>query len=167
MDSTSSKLPTSPSIPDGGLASCLRQLGSSLRDVHSAIDKLNGILDRDTRATDALKAVNEILSDAIDGSTTHPGSSDTDEPVLVDAPIRPPSDDMRWYAVIVGREPGVFYSTGAQINANVHAIPNSRPVRFHSREEAQAAFDKALNAGEVEKVELILNRTTLTRKDFE
>ncbi|PPQ83699.1 hypothetical protein CVT26_005986 [Gymnopilus dilepis] len=175
MDTSSSKLPTSPSTADGGLASCLRQLNVSLRDVQSgelvlentlayrslivhgtAIDRLNVVLDRDVRVTEA-----------VDMPTTQRSSTDNDEPVLVEAPACTNTDDHRWYAVIVGREPGVFYSTGTVINANVHGIPNSRPVCFPSKEEAQAAFDKALDAHEVQRVELVLNRTTLLRKDFE
>ena len=38
-------------------------------------------------------------------------STDDDDPVVVNVPTRSPTDDHRWYAVVVGRNPGVFYST--------------------------------------------------------
>lgn len=61
----------------------------------------------------------------------------------------------------------ISYPCSAQINANVERIPNSRVVKYASEAQARQAFDAALDAGEVEKVTLVIDRTVMSRADFE
>ncbi|PPQ88158.1 hypothetical protein CVT26_012707, partial [Gymnopilus dilepis] len=72
----------------------------------------------------------------------------------------------RWYAVVVGRDPGVFNGSSS-ITSNVQRIPGAQVVKCISEAEARQIFETALDAGQVEKVELVLNRSTLSRADFE
>ena len=87
-------------------------------------------------------------------------------------------------AVVVGRDPGVFngsygqpiklvsshlciYLNRSSITSNVQRIPGAQVVKCISEAEARQIFETALDAGQVEKVELVLNRSTLSRADFE
>lgn len=88
----------------------------------------------------------------------------------------------KWYAVIVGREPGVhcgasvyspiyfsyLYSFifSATVTSNVQRISGSQVVKCASQAQAQQLFDAALEAGQVEKVASIVTRTKMTQADF-
>ncbi|KAG2011575.1 hypothetical protein CC2G_011675 [Coprinopsis cinerea AmutBmut pab1-1] len=69
-------------------------------------------------------------------------SSDTGGPVT------------RWYAVLVGRQPGVFCGS-ATIPQNVKGIPGSSVFKCTSEEEAQEVYNSALRSRTVERVTII------------
>ncbi|KAF4617982.1 hypothetical protein D9613_012954 [Agrocybe pediades] len=63
----------------------------------------------------------------------------------------PPSDGGKYYAVTVGREPGVF-SSAAGIHSNIINIPRNRCVKYNTEEEARADVIGALASGHPVKV---------------
>ncbi|RDB21625.1 hypothetical protein Hypma_011226 [Hypsizygus marmoreus] len=115
----------------------------------------------------------------VSAPSTHSG-----HPVVVDtlsetssvwdmsAPSRPPTPEVhfrestsipssqRWYAVTVGRVPGVYQGSDNVI-ANCSGISGNVAINYPTQEAAVAAYDAALQRGEVVQVTLIVTRTTL------
>jgi len=88
----------------------------------------------------------------------------------------------RYYAVIVGREPGVyrgayvtyFYAhlnrtdgggSSHRVTSNVNGIPHASAARYKTLQLATKAFDEALDAGKVVKVVITIDRILLCRED--
>ncbi|RDB18286.1 hypothetical protein Hypma_000437 [Hypsizygus marmoreus] len=88
------------------------------------------------------------------------------------APSRPPTPEVhfrestsvpssqRWYAVTVGRVPGVYQGSD-NIVANCSGISGNVAINYPTQEAAVAAYDAALERGEVVQVTLIVTRTAL------
>ncbi|KAF8868894.1 hypothetical protein BD779DRAFT_1480637 [Infundibulicybe gibba] len=96
--------------------------------------------------------------------TNEPTNKPTNKPV--GAPVTtlgltvtvPPEE--RWYAVTVGRAPGVF--RGSQdITPNVSGVPGMCVQKYPSQELAEKAYSDALDAGKVVRVEI--RRCIVTR----
>ncbi|KJA29519.1 hypothetical protein HYPSUDRAFT_50880 [Hypholoma sublateritium FD-334 SS-4] len=75
-----------------------------------------------------------------------------------------PDEDF-WYAVLVGRNPGVFYKSH-DISANMLRIPGASVVKCHTEEEAESEFQSAVNNGIAEKVNLTETSRYLSMSDL-
>ncbi|KAF9545792.1 hypothetical protein CPC08DRAFT_769806 [Agrocybe pediades] len=67
----------------------------------------------------------------------------------------------RFYAVVRGLEPGV-YEDPARVQSMVTGVPGAYPVKFNTREEAEAAYQVALHKGEVARITVVHERLVLT-----
>ncbi|KAG2022575.1 hypothetical protein CC2G_000312 [Coprinopsis cinerea AmutBmut pab1-1] len=79
-------------------------------------------------------------------------SSDGTKPPIEISDVGAPTT--RWYAVLVGREPGVFCGS-ATIPENVKGIPGSSVFKCSSEEEAREVYNSARRSGGVERVTII------------
>ncbi|KJA14757.1 hypothetical protein HYPSUDRAFT_208437 [Hypholoma sublateritium FD-334 SS-4] len=75
-----------------------------------------------------------------------------------------PEEDF-WYAVLVGRNLGVFYKSH-DISANMIRIPGASVVKCYTEEEANSEFESAVNKGIAEKVELKETSRYLSMSDL-
>ncbi|KAF8868417.1 hypothetical protein BD779DRAFT_1683957 [Infundibulicybe gibba] len=85
---------------------------------------------------------NEATDWVDDGPSIHQQT----EPLSVWHTHEPPAD--RWYAVTVGRSPGVARGTHNLV-PNTSGIPGATAQRFPSKKLARAAYHEALEAGQV------------------
>ncbi|KAJ2915826.1 hypothetical protein MD484_g4586, partial [Candolleomyces efflorescens] len=74
--------------------------------------------------------------------------------------IRPASGDQKWYAITVGREPGVYQGSHC-VAPNISDIPGGLATRFYSEEAAQDAYNVALSSGKVVRVNVVVTREVL------
>ncbi|KAF8871240.1 hypothetical protein BD779DRAFT_1555736, partial [Infundibulicybe gibba] len=91
-----------------------------------------------------------------------PASNPVNPPgtTLVHIDSVPPED--RWYAVIVGRQPGVFCGVHNAV-PNVNGIPGACFRRYPTKKLAEEAYSDALDSGRVCQVEVIVTRRVVSR----
>ncbi|EDR12085.1 uncharacterized protein LACBIDRAFT_324504 [Laccaria bicolor S238N-H82] len=104
--------------------------------------------------------------------TTLTGASGPDQGPAIeeDSPVAKPQSEYhpfvaaedRWYAVLVGRVPGV-YRGSHHIGPNVNGISGFVVNRYKSEQEAQSAYDAGLDAGHVVEVIMVETRRVITR----
>ena len=88
-------------------------------------------------------------------------------------------EEERWYAVIIGRNPGVYngswepphclrarihISVRHNIAANVSGVPGGFARRYATQDLAQGAYNEALDGGEVTRVTYIISKQVLSHK---
>ncbi|KAF5372673.1 hypothetical protein D9615_009838 [Tricholomella constricta] len=71
-----------------------------------------------------------------------------------------PAASHKWYAIIIGRNPGVFHGPDG-VAANVSGIPGGNPARFDTEQQAREAYQAALEQGLVQRVAVVTTRTVL------
>ncbi|KDR82240.1 hypothetical protein GALMADRAFT_135599 [Galerina marginata CBS 339.88] len=71
-----------------------------------------------------------------------------------------PAEDSNFYAIYVGREPGVVRGTDT-LKANTEGIPGAQVCKFDTEQEAVAAFHAALIAYRVQRVTVLKAEHTL------
>ncbi|KAF8065140.1 hypothetical protein FPV67DRAFT_1671424 [Lyophyllum atratum] len=91
-------------------------------------------------------------------------------PAVATSPVPPPPqavahgdhvvNENRWYAVIVGRNPGVHRGS-YHVGANTSGIPGGFAQRYASELTAQAAYNAALASGSVYRVTFDMHRERL------
>ncbi|KAF9472581.1 hypothetical protein BDN70DRAFT_938081 [Pholiota conissans] len=168
--------PSKPSGLDSSLVPCAQELTSVVVTIQDVIDRLQALAVRsdttDGIIEDMVTTVNNspdvqpasivvpVLMEVSTSSGTQLAS--VGAPTLDNAPIVPAT---KWYAVLVGRQPGVFCGPQS-IPANTYRIPGANAPRFDTEAEAQHVFDTALDGGFVEKVDLVITREKMTRVHF-
>ncbi|KAG6827158.1 hypothetical protein H0H92_012941 [Tricholoma furcatifolium] len=97
-------------------------------------------------------------------------SSAVSHPDQALAPEQVPTEhvppEQRWYAVFVGREPGV-YQGYHNVAHNVQGIPNGAQQRCVSERSAWEAFKQALDGDRVVRVTISVQETRLSCQDFD
>ncbi|KAG6808014.1 hypothetical protein H0H92_005688 [Tricholoma furcatifolium] len=94
-------------------------------------------------------------------------TTDPDPEVAAEqAPTEHVPPEQRWYAVFVGREPGV-YQGYHNVAHNIQGIPKGAQQRCVSERSAWEAFKQALDAERVVRVTISVQETRLSRQDFD
>ncbi|KAF8149058.1 hypothetical protein B0H34DRAFT_728251 [Crassisporium funariophilum] len=153
------------------LASFVRGMAATVRKLNSSIDLLTQYL-ADGVINDNLRSVLESIDSQTSDLTLSDVSAPTSTPVSAKTSVAPAQEsdanatnEGRWYAVAVGRNPGVF--RGSQnVTPNVERIPGGFATKHETEAQAKADFDVRLAAGQVQKVELVITRTTLTPETY-
>jgi len=143
-------------IPREFLDLCHR-LGYRLHEVQPAV-QIGGMSAPKVPLTETASHESDAIFLASDASESDAISISTDAAEYSEH--EPELRDNRWYAVLVGRNPGVF--NGPAPISNVSGIPGNSFLRFGSKQLAQAAYDEALEHGEVVRVTHVVNRETLS-----
>ncbi|KDR65662.1 hypothetical protein GALMADRAFT_148485 [Galerina marginata CBS 339.88] len=76
-----------------------------------------------------------------------------------------PADEAKFYAVLVGRQPGVFHGSDT-LKANTEGIPGAQICKFDTEQEAISTFRAALMARKVERVTLFKAERILDDSDI-
>ncbi|KAF6756415.1 hypothetical protein DFP72DRAFT_894197 [Ephemerocybe angulata] len=59
----------------------------------------------------------------------------------------------KWYAVLIGREPGVYPPTASRsIDINIKGIPGNNVIKFDTQAEAEEFYKKEMAKGQVMRV---------------
>ncbi|KAG6914736.1 hypothetical protein DXG01_015686 [Tephrocybe rancida] len=98
-------------------------------------------------------------------ATVAPGNSSADTlvPIQAFSPADYVPGEQRWYAIIVGRNPGV-YQGSHHVPPNTNNIPGYVVQRHNTEALAREAYDTALDRQEVIKVEFYTIRTIVARE---
>ncbi|KAF8867524.1 hypothetical protein BD779DRAFT_1483253, partial [Infundibulicybe gibba] len=72
-----------------------------------------------------------------------------------------PSEE-HWYAVIVGRQPGVFRGVHNAV-PNVNGVPGACLRRYSTKKLAEEAYSEALDLGQVCQVDIVVTRHVVSR----
>ncbi|KAF4609586.1 hypothetical protein D9613_012565 [Agrocybe pediades] len=118
------------------LIDCIRDLRAAVEGIQAAVGSLHTKLDSQQQQRDLSESADSALLDA--------------------AVIK------HWYAVTVGRNPGVFCGPES-VQSNIYRIPGGYAKRCDTHEEAVAVFETALDAGLVERTTYEV--VTLSRAD--
>ncbi|KAG6809813.1 hypothetical protein H0H92_014635 [Tricholoma furcatifolium] len=130
----------------------------------------SAVVDQHTATTAPSESAHDPLVNTTEASALSGTRSDDPlSPALVndvDSPLTqhvPP--EQRWYAVYVGRQPGV-YQGFQHVSNNTQGIPGNAQQRCVSEASAWSAFTDALDANRVVRVTMHLQEERLTRADF-
>ncbi|KAF8877783.1 hypothetical protein BD779DRAFT_1677130 [Infundibulicybe gibba] len=151
------------------------ELRESIATAHEALQclsafQLSAVSVRGTgeqlQQTDELR-LTDVPAPAADGSLasdgavnwTVSGASVPEQAEQLSGNTADPPED-RWYAVTVGRDPGVVHGVHNLI-PNTTGIPGTAAQRYSSEETAATAYHEVLMAGLVVRVQLTITRCTL------
>ncbi|KAJ3550605.1 hypothetical protein NMY22_g374 [Coprinellus aureogranulatus] len=87
------------------------------------------------------------------------GTANVAPRVPIEAPLHPHVEELgsasgrpvKWYAILVGREPGVYRGSEG-VAANLKGVPDNQHKVFGTEQEAVAFYDEALRDGKVIRV---------------
>ncbi|KAF8869514.1 hypothetical protein CPB84DRAFT_1755013 [Gymnopilus junonius] len=160
---------------DTSLGTFVKELAVTLREVNSLDGVLNenvhiGVETADDRSLVlqppvAAEADNYVVIPATEGNadtaTAAVPSAASGSNTVIAAPIHAP----RWYAVVVGRNPGIFQGS-TDIPSNIDRIPGGLALKFETEAEARAKFDDRLRAGLVKRVNLVISEAVVSFDEY-
>ncbi|TFK44060.1 hypothetical protein BDQ12DRAFT_717249 [Crucibulum laeve] len=141
---------------------------AALEQANSALQKIERIIAPASLQAIATEACSPSSSSSHVTGLSHTNSMVTDKVTPITAVNGNKGDeeiassDVRYYAVLVGRKPGVFTGSNG-VAANVLGIAGNVVEKYKTEEEAEAHYLSALNKGQVIKVTVSEMRETVSR----
>ncbi|PPQ76069.1 hypothetical protein CVT26_004588 [Gymnopilus dilepis] len=177
---------------DKSLRHFIRDLGTALQDLNSAVISMteymvDGVINDDFRAVleeaaarrSGLLVRTQTDPEAfvvIDGSANPssdaaPGSASGDNegngalPPAAPGPRVHVPPERRWYAIPVGRDPGIFQGAH-HVTPNIERIPGGHAIRCDDEAHARTIFDQQLIEHKVKRVTFIVHEEPISFEDW-